>query len=272
MRKYHAVVEKRADVMVDEFLNSAKQMRELTELVDDPHKLVCSCSPRSSSREASVIFEGAQGLGLDEDLGEFPHVTRSKTGLPNALEVAEELGISELDAWYVSRAYLTRHGAGPLEHEDSFTFQDNTNVSHEFQGSLRFAWLDVDKLNGRIMADLARASLLSKVKVTSNFALTCTDQVATSIPITISTPSSLVAEFSEPCVYRGGRLFHVPIENLYSYIIDSLDVEINQALYSIGPTSSDVKKLHRQELERRSKISTVAARPRNVWFYDTMVP
>lgn len=29
----------------------------------------------------SIVFEGAQGLMLDQHMGEFPYVTRSNTGL-----------------------------------------------------------------------------------------------------------------------------------------------------------------------------------------------
>jgi adenylosuccinate synthase len=44
-------------------------------------------------------------------------VTRSTTGLRNVLALAPELGIDRLDVTYVTRAYATRHGAGPLAHE-----------------------------------------------------------------------------------------------------------------------------------------------------------
>jgi adenylosuccinate synthase len=68
-------------------------------------------------RAGRLLFEGAQGLLLDQDRGFFPHVTRSNTGLRNVLTLADEWGLERLEVTYVTRAYLTRHGAGPLPHE-----------------------------------------------------------------------------------------------------------------------------------------------------------
>lgn len=90
------------------------------------------------------VFEVAQGLLLDQDNKEFfPHVTRSHTGIKNARELCTKIGISTIDAYYVTRTYLTRHGAGPLPgHDPTMTFVDETNVPHPFQGTMRFGPLD----------------------------------------------------------------------------------------------------------------------------------
>lgn len=90
------------------------------------------------------VFEGAQGLLLDQDNKTFfPHVTRSHTGVKNVRTLCEQAKISDVDIYYVSRTYLTRHGAGPLPGEDSaMRFRDNTNGEHPYQGQLRFAPLD----------------------------------------------------------------------------------------------------------------------------------
>lgn len=90
------------------------------------------------------VFEGAQGLLLDQDNKEFfPHVTRSNTGIQNVRALCSQAGIGEIEAYYVSRTYLTRHGAGPLPKEDSsLRFEDTTNLDHAYQGRLRFAPLD----------------------------------------------------------------------------------------------------------------------------------
>jgi adenylosuccinate synthase len=97
------------------------------------------------------VFEGAQGLLLDMDNKEFfPHVTSSNTGMKNV----RALWPGEVDVYYVSRTYLTRHGAGPLPGEDSrLYYEDDTNVNHPFQGPLRFAPLDVIPLYKRCAED-----------------------------------------------------------------------------------------------------------------------
>jgi adenylosuccinate synthase len=90
------------------------------------------------------VFEGAQGLLLDQNNKEyFPHVTRSNTGMRNVRALCAQAGIDKIETYYVSRTYLTRHGAGPLPGEDSsLRFADATNLEHPYQGRLRFAPLD----------------------------------------------------------------------------------------------------------------------------------
>lgn len=99
------------------------------------------------------IYEGSQGLLLDQNFGFFPHVTRSNTGTKNALE----LGMKEIfDVYLVTRAYQTRHGAGPMTQEDSRYILDNpdeTNKEHTYQGKFRKGLLDVELLKYGIMKD-----------------------------------------------------------------------------------------------------------------------
>lgn len=101
------------------------------------------------------VFEGAQGLLLDQNNKEFrPHLTHSNTGMKNVEVLCAQAGIKEKEIYYMSRTYLTRHGHGPLPGEDaSMSFEDNTNHANPWQGSLRFASLDVHKLKTRIKED-----------------------------------------------------------------------------------------------------------------------
>lgn len=101
------------------------------------------------------VFEGAQGLLLDQNQKQFfPHVTRSNTGMQNVRTLCEHAGITDIDIYYVSRTYLTRHGAGPLPGElQSLRYHDDTNLPHDYQGMLRFAPLDVEGLLTRCAAD-----------------------------------------------------------------------------------------------------------------------
>lgn len=111
------------------------------------------------------IFEGAQGLEIDEFLGVFPHVTRSVTGLPASVMAAYETGVSEITPVYVSRVYKTRHGAGPLPREGqpftSLDIVDKTNVHGKWQGEFRYAPLDIDRLAEMINADYKRAKVMA---------------------------------------------------------------------------------------------------------------
>jgi adenylosuccinate synthase len=141
--------------------------------------------PTFLRHRTAVIFEGAQGLRLDQDLGVFPHVTRSCTGLPHLLTLAGEVGLAEVAVTYVTRAYLTRHGAGPLPEEwatcPAPAFADATNVPNAHQGALRFAALDVPVLRRFIRADQARAQ--GSIGVTYGLAMNALDQMGPTTPV-----------------------------------------------------------------------------------------
>lgn len=121
-----------------------------------------------------VIFEGAQGLGLDQDKGHFPYVTRSNTGLKNIRKLAELNNITDLVVLYATRCYNTRHGAGPLEWEGELKgvfVNDPTNVENPWQQKLRTAPIDLDVLSKRINDDFGDAPYVKSL------AITCMDQI-----------------------------------------------------------------------------------------------
>jgi adenylosuccinate synthase len=109
-----------------------------------------------------VIFEGAQGLILDEENNAFaPNLTSSRTGLMNPDAMLSRLGINEpCEAVYVTRTYVTKHGAGRFPYEEIFlaqgrVFADETNIRNEWQGSLRFApHGDEDEFNEYVIRDV----------------------------------------------------------------------------------------------------------------------
>lgn len=131
---------------------------------------VLACS--GAGWNPSTIYEGAQGLLLDQDYGTFPYVTHSHTGIRNALK----LETSQLKIYYVTRCYLTRHGAGPLPHEGKLRSiaQDTTNIYNEHQGQLRYAPLDLNALVGRIEQDLQRSRHRNHK---AHIVVTCLDQI-----------------------------------------------------------------------------------------------
>lgn len=92
-----------------------------------------------------VIFETGQGLLLDERNEKYaPHVTASRTGLSNIVAFLKDCGYELDEVVYVTRSYVTRHGAGPLPGECSpkelgVCMPDFTNVENEWQGRFRYA-------------------------------------------------------------------------------------------------------------------------------------
>lgn len=93
---------------------------------------------------SGVVFEGSQGILLDERYGWFPHVTRGDMSPSEATKICGHRPFSVLG---VTRSYLTRHGAGPFPSEcamDWLGYDDNS--ASEWAGELRVGLLDVPSL------------------------------------------------------------------------------------------------------------------------------
>lgn len=96
----------------------------------------------------NVIFETGQGLRLDAEFKEnYPNVTASRTGLTNIQDILKNADMKLDEVIYVSRSYLTKHGAGDFPNEDKslkdmFNLSDNTNTPNEWQGTLRYSAFD----------------------------------------------------------------------------------------------------------------------------------
>ena len=100
-----------------------------------------------------LVFEGAQGLLLDNDYKAFaPHLTTSKTGSYNPKNLLLDAGLENenIEVCYVSRSYFTRHGAGPFLSECDKgvllgdEISDKTNHNNEFQGEFRYGYFDIE--------------------------------------------------------------------------------------------------------------------------------
>ena len=109
----------------------------------------------------TIIYEGGQGLLLDQsNVGDFPHLTPSSVGGYN---IASDIAALNLPTsiYYVSRTYMTRHGAGPMEAECEKkdinpNIVDKTNEENPWQGKLRFGYLNTDSLYNRVRQDLSQ--------------------------------------------------------------------------------------------------------------------
>jgi adenylosuccinate synthase len=103
----------------------------------------------------NIVMEGAQGLRIGQHSEDFPFVTRSSTGLENPAILLEDTD-ADINVHYVTRTYLTRHGAGPLPGEiPNPGFKDDTNLHNEFQETLRYAPLDYERITRDVMLDEA---------------------------------------------------------------------------------------------------------------------
>ena len=178
-----------------------------------------------------VVFEGAQGLLLDQDRGAFPHVTRSNTGIRNVASLSQEAGIDALEITYATRAYTTRHGAGPLSRElpemPYAGIVDATNVPNAYQGSLRYSHLDLDILAGAIRDDLS--DLPASIDASTRLLVSCLDQID-----------------GQAAWWSAGERKTASSESLAGSAFDACG--LNTLIVSRGPTRDHVAAMERQPL------------------------
>lgn len=137
------------DNIIENYIDDLYTMMSRIEIVDDS----------IFDKYEYVIFEGAQGLLLDQNNMEyFPHLTPSNTGITNPVNMIKDKNVTDIEACYVTRTYMTRHGAGRFDTECSKNeinpnMVDLTNVPNEFQGTLRYGKLDLNDLKNLIEKD-----------------------------------------------------------------------------------------------------------------------
>lgn len=94
-----------------------------------------------------LVFEGAQGVLLDEWYGFHPHTTWSTTSAANALEILKEIDFQgSVERLGLLRAYHTRHGAGPFPSyspDMSRIIPDRHNGVGPWQGEFRVGPFDL---------------------------------------------------------------------------------------------------------------------------------
>lgn len=111
-------------------------------------KILNQDSVNNLIRQRNIIFEGAQGILLDEKYGEDGFNTWSNCTKDNAVEILAEAGIKEYVSFGVTRTYATRHGKGKFS---SILKLNNKliephNSFNESQGDFKRGWLDVEQL------------------------------------------------------------------------------------------------------------------------------
>lgn len=142
---------------------------------------LCQITPpnylASLLQQGSTVFEAAQGVLLDEWRGFHPYTTWSTTTLDNAYDLLREADYTGTPQRIgITRAYCTRHGAGPMPSEDnSLSLPDAANINNPWQHKFRIGWLDlvllryaldcVGPLDGLAVTCLDRLAELPALKV-----------------------------------------------------------------------------------------------------------
>jgi len=121
-------------------------------------------------RKADVMFEGAQGAGLDIDHGTYPFVTSSNT-TGGFAATGTGLGPRSFDyVLGIVKAYTTRVGAGPFPTELFDEYGEHlSRVGHEFGAvtgrKRRCGWFDAVALRRSIINSSVSGLCLTKLDV-----------------------------------------------------------------------------------------------------------
>jgi len=127
------------DDVIDSWISTIARIGELGLVASD---LVLESWLRETD---NVIFEGAQGVLLDEDAGFHPFTTWSRCTAGNAIDLINEIvPNASMVRVGIMRSYAVRHGPGPLPTEtDSLgSVISEHNNSNEWQGGVRYGWFD----------------------------------------------------------------------------------------------------------------------------------
>ncbi len=134
--------------------NFEEILKDYREFADQMRSMVCDTSHLLNTmiREGKdVLFEGAQGTMLDIDFGTYPFVTSSSAAAGGAC-TGTGVAPTKIDGIIgVSKAYITRVGAGPFPSEDHTEKGEKIRVAGNEFGSVtgrprRCGWFDVPLL------------------------------------------------------------------------------------------------------------------------------
>jgi adenylosuccinate synthase len=163
-----------------------------------------------ASARGHVIFEGAQGVLLDQDFGFQPHTTWTDITFGNARELLASVSFrGELVRLGVLRAYATRHGAGPFVSEDAglaaLSAHDH-NGWGEWQQGFRSGALDL----------VATRYALEVIGGVDRLAITNVDRLellGAHVPVTVAYAGEAAPAFFEGTGARGttGRIARIRV-------------------------------------------------------------
>jgi len=184
-----------------------------------------------------AIFEGAQGILLDEWYGFHPYTTWSTVTPLHALELIETVDITDVTVLGITRAYSTRHGAGPFPTEClRMTEQlvDHGNPGNDWQGSIRSGPLDLVLL--KYAADICQidalvVNCLDQLPENPRICSTYADAEQIEIPTSLNEQAALTKRLESAVP----RFRETTAHGLFETLNEVAPVEI----ISNGPASDD---------------------------------
>ncbi|MEV8631023.1 adenylosuccinate synthetase [Streptosporangium sp. NPDC051023] len=189
-------------------------------------------------REGPVVFEGAQGVLLDEWHGFHPYTTWSTTTFANALDL---LGGASAMRLGVLRSYTPRHGPGPLVTEDrTLETAERHNGTGLWQGPFRVGHFDA-VAHRYALAVAGGADALALTHLDVPVSRMCVSYDIGELPVGATGDLDGQARLTERLL--GARPRYVDgVDDWPGAVADALGVPV--FLGSWGPTSTDKRRLN----------------------------
>lgn len=185
----------------------------------------------------TVIFEGSQGVLLDEKYGLAPHTTWGNVMPNTAQKLAVANGAEDICCLGVSRTYATRHGAGPFNSQGGSSLVDAVDVGNPenpWQGKLRVGAFNMAQFNYALVA-CEHSGCQIDGTVFNHL-----DQVGPIIPyLNLETPVIVPSMFDTLGISWVSDVFHKSEYIGAMHIGELVNLEKPAIIYSHGPTSAD---------------------------------
>ena len=150
-----------AGFTIEHFLDDCKFMHNKMRVLHVNSNILYE--PEIKANCNTIIFENGQGLLLNCDESNV-HTTPSCTDINYVVDrLAKDKKSNdeiELNIYYITRPYITRHGAGPVNSKklEDFKSDDKTNVPNPWQGTIQYYELDINDLKERLIKSFSLCS------------------------------------------------------------------------------------------------------------------
>jgi adenylosuccinate synthase len=208
-----------------------------------------------------VIFEGAQGVLLDEQHGFHPHTTWSKTTRVNAFDLLAGSG-ADVKVLGVLRSYTTRHGDGPFVTEDFHLTRDIPephNGTGTWQGAWRNGHLDLPVLRYALSVSDADALAVTHMdRVPADGMPVCTSYTITKYGHDTGIPGDYYLNGRDTFLLDSNATVYCPVLTDVSKAayIDTIEKHLSKpvALVSYGPTAHETRVRERSFFKEVSHV------------------
>ncbi len=257
---FHLTDRAQFDEILDNYRKLADQIRPLA--CDTSHLL------NALIRDGkSVLFEGAQGTMLDIDFGTYPFVTSSSAAAGGAC-TGTGVPPTKIDGIIgVSKAYITRVGAGPFPSEDLGEAGEKIRKAGNEFGSVtgrprRCGWFDVPLLRYTAEVNGFDSLIITKLDVLDDLdqipvcvAYEVDGKVITHMPASTRRMEAIKPVFERlpgwnESTRNATRLHDLPqrAQNYLKFLEERTEVEVGSV--SIGPERNETMIIAGSKLER----------------------